>query len=43
VLEDVRTMDAVVGDTLMCVARLASVMPAYRASRLAPSDVLRAD
>jgi ABC-type lipoprotein release transport system permease subunit len=32
-----------VAATLMLVALLASVLPAYRASRLAPSDVLRAD
>jgi putative ABC transport system permease protein len=34
---------ALVAATLMLVALLASVLPAYRASRLAPSDVLRAD
>jgi putative ABC transport system permease protein len=34
---------ALVAGTLLLVALLASVLPAYRASRLAPSDVLRAD
>jgi putative ABC transport system permease protein len=33
---------AVVSGALMCVALLASLVPAYRASRLDPSDVLRA-
>jgi predicted permease len=32
----------VVSSTLVCVALLASLVPAYRASRLDPSDVLRA-
>jgi predicted permease len=33
---------AVVSGTLVCVALLASLVPAYRASRLDPSDILRA-
>ena len=34
---------ALVSATLMLVALAASLLPAYRASRLDPSDVLRAD